>query len=129
MVERFAFQHLAGVIVLGPSGDAHVGVPDDADTALVRWVTAVAEYVVDGYGLDEAQALARQRLLPRTLLESDDGRAECSTVAGARAGVPVEVIRRRQDELGLGCCPGATPAGCVRTINERRDLRVVLIAG
>lgn len=129
-VDRFHFQHLAGVIVLGQPGTVHVGIPDDADTALVRWVTTVAELVHDGYGLHEAQHFARQQMLPAEALIGDDGSTRCHTVTAGLYGVPAEVVRRRLDDGGLDCCSDPhTPRQCVPALHPRDDFRIVLIHG
>ena len=128
-IDRFHFRHLAGVIVVGPAG-AHVGIPDDADTALVRWVTTVAGYVRDGFGLDDAQHFARQQLLPPDGLVRDDGATRCATITAGMFGVPVEITRKRLADTGLECCPiPYTGPDCVPAIHDRSDLRIVLIHG
>jgi hypothetical protein len=132
VVDRLAMDHLGGVIVVGPSNIPHVAVDDDADTALVHWVTQVAANVRAGLGLDDAQAIARQQLLPLATVtdDDDDGTTRCATVTAGMAGVPVEVVRRRLGELGTPCCPGMSGMGgafCVPAIADRSNLRLVLI--
>ena len=132
VVDRMPLEHLAGVIVVGPSNTPHVAVPADADTALVDWVTQVATNVRAGLGLDDAQGIARQQVLPIASLTCDDGEVRCATVTASMTVVPVEVVRRRLGELGTPCCPGMSGSGgsgCVPAIADRSELRLVLIQG